>query len=123
MSSDLIALVVAVTLGAVVVVVGLRRNLADTTLNWLPRSGDDSEREVATPISPDWGRRRRPLTRRQRRWRGGLFLLLGLAYAVMALVWSDNRLFDAFLAALWMILAAGHFRGSSTSDIDSNERG
>jgi hypothetical protein len=37
MSSDLIALVVGITLDIAIVVLGLRRNLSDVTRSWLPR--------------------------------------------------------------------------------------
>jgi hypothetical protein len=48
MSSDLIAWVVAITLAIAVVVLGLRRNLSETTRNGLPRFGGDSEQATAT---------------------------------------------------------------------------
>jgi hypothetical protein len=35
----------------------------------------------------------------------GGFLLLGLAYAVMALLWANDRLIHAVFAALWAIIA------------------
>jgi hypothetical protein len=41
----------------------------------------------------------------------GGFLLLGLAYAVMALLSADDRLIHAVFAALWTINAAGYFFG------------
>jgi len=109
MSSDLIAWIVAVTLSVAVIVLGLRRNLGDTTRGWLPRPGEASEREGATLSSPDGGRRSRPLTPRQRRWMTGGFLLLGIVYAVMALLWANDRLIHAVLAALWAIIAVAYF--------------
>jgi hypothetical protein len=111
MSSDLIALVLAITLGLAVIGLGLRRDLGDTTRNWLPRFEGASEREVATLRSPDGGRRPRPLTPRQKRWMVGGFLLLGLAHAVMALLSANNRLMHAVFAALWAIIAVGYFLG------------
>jgi AcrR family transcriptional regulator len=111
MTSEMAAWLVAITLGVVVVGAGLRRNLADTTRKWLPRPGEVSEREVATLRSPKEGRRPRSLTPRQRRWVAGGFLLLGLAYAAMALLSANDRLIHAVLAALWAIIAAGYFRG------------
>jgi hypothetical protein len=111
MTSELIAWLVAITLGVVVVGVGLQRNLADTTRRWLPKPGEASEREVATLRAPDGGRRSRSLTARQRRWLAGGFLLLGLAYAAMALIWANDRLIHAVFAALWVVTAAGYFRG------------
>jgi hypothetical protein len=44
MSSDFVAWVIAIALGIAVVVLGLRRNLSETTRNWLPRFGGDPER-------------------------------------------------------------------------------
>jgi hypothetical protein len=118
MGSDLVAWVVAITLGIAVVVLGLRRELADTTRSWLPRPGEDSEREVATLRSFDGERRPRQLTLRQKRWMAGGFLLLGLAYAVMALVWAENRSIHAVFAALWAIVAVGYFLGRLPLSVD-----
>ncbi len=41
----------------------------------------------------------------------GGFLLLGLAYAVMAMFWTSDRLIHAVFAALWVIIAVAYFRG------------
>lgn len=112
MSSDLIGLVVAVTLAIAVVILGLRRNLSETTRNGLPRFGGDPERATATLGLYEGGeRRRRPLSPRQRRWLSGGFLLLGLAYAVMAILWANDRLIHAVFAALWVIIAVAYFQG------------
>ena len=111
MSSDLIAWIVAVGLGIVVVVLGLRRNLGETTRNWLPRSEGASEQETgALGLSGD-GQGRRPLSPRQRRWMSAGSLLLGLAYAAMATLWANDRLIHAVFAALWMIIAVAYFQG------------
>jgi len=48
MSSDLIALAVAFTLGAVVVLVGLRRNLSETTRTGMPRFEVNPRRATPT---------------------------------------------------------------------------
>lgn len=109
MSSDLIAWVVAVTLGIAVVVIGLRRNLSEATRNGMPRFGGDPER--TTPTLEGEERRRRPLSRRQKRWMAGGFLLLGLTYAVMALLWANDRLIHAVFAALWATIAVAYFLG------------
>lgn len=112
MSSDLIVLIVALTLGTAVVIVGLRRNLSETTRNGLPRFGEDPEQVPSTlGLCEGEERRRRPLSPRQRWWMAGGFLLLGLAYAAMALLWADDRLTHAVFAALWVILAVGYFLG------------
>ena len=112
MSSDLIAWIVAIGLGIAVVVLGLRRNLGETTRNWLPRSEGASVQETgALGLSGDGQRRRRPLSPRQRRWMSGGFLLLGLAYAVMAMLWAHDRLIHAVFAALWVIIAVAYFQG------------
>lgn len=63
MSSDLIALAVAITLGIAVVVLGLRRNLSDTTRNGLPPFGGASEgATVMLGLYEGEERRRRPLS-------------------------------------------------------------
>ncbi len=41
----------------------------------------------------------------------GGFLLLGLAYAVMAALWGNDRLIHAVFAALWMTIAVAYFLG------------
>jgi hypothetical protein len=46
MSSDLMAWIVAITLGLAVVGLGLRRYLADITRNWLPRFGEPRSRRL-----------------------------------------------------------------------------
>lgn len=105
MSSDLIALVVAIALGVAVVGMGLRRNLGDTTRDWLPRPGEASEWVTATSGAPDGERRHRPLSPRQRRWIVGVYLLLSLCNAALALSEADDRLFHAIIAGLWALLA------------------
>jgi hypothetical protein len=108
MSSDLIAWVVAVTLGIAVVVLGLRRNLSETTRKGLPRFGGDSERANPTLGLYEGGERRRgSLSPRQRRWTIGFYLLVSLAYAAFAIFGRhDNGLFDAILAGGFALNAA-----------------
>jgi hypothetical protein len=48
MSSDFVALVVALTLGTAVVLLGLRRNLSETTRDGIPRFGVAPKRATAT---------------------------------------------------------------------------
>ena len=111
MSSDLIAWIVAIGLGIAVVVLGLRRNLGETTRNWLPQSEGDREQETEVLGPSGDGQWRRPLSPRQRRWMSGGFLLLGLAYAVMAILSANDRLIHAVFAASWAIVAVAYFRG------------
>jgi hypothetical protein len=109
MSSDLIAWVVALALGIAVVALGLRRNLSDTIRNGLPRFGGDPERATATlGLYEGEGRRRRPLSPRQRRWMIGVYLLMSLSFAAFAALSAHDRLFNAILpphlrSTLWCI--------------------
>jgi hypothetical protein len=103
MSSDLIALAVALTLGTAVVIVGLRRNLSETTRNGLPRFGRDPERPTATlGLYEGEERKRRPLSRRQRRRLVSLYLLIALSQAASAVL-SHDRLIHAAAAALLVL--------------------
>lgn len=111
MSSNLIAWIGAIGLGIAVVALGLRRNLGETTRNWLPRFEETSERATGVLGPSGHGRSRRPLTPRQRRWMSGGSLLLGLAYAVMAMLSANDRLIHAVFAALWVIIAVAYFKG------------
>jgi hypothetical protein len=104
MSSDLIAWVVAITFGIAVVVVGLRRNLSETTRNGLPRFGGDPERATPTlGLYEGEERRRRPLSPRQRRWLVSFYLLIALTYATFAVLSADSRLHDAGIAGLFAL--------------------
>lgn len=105
MSSDFIAWIVAIALGVAVVGLGLRRNLADTTRNWLPRSGEASEWVTATLEAPGSERRRHPLSPRQRRWTVGLYLLISLWNAAQVLIWVDDRLRHTIIAVLFALIA------------------
>lgn len=107
MSSDLIAWVVAIALGLVVVVLGTRRNLSDTTRNGLPRLGGGSEQETVTLGLYEGGeRRRRPLSPRQRRWMIWSYLLMSLAFAAIAVLSAHDKLFNAIFAAMFALNAA-----------------
>lgn len=48
----------------------------------------------------------------------GGFLLFGLAYAVMATLWADDRLIHAVFAALWVVIAVGYFQGKLPLSVD-----
>lgn len=104
MSGDLIVLIVALTLGTAVVIMGLRRNLSETTRNGLPRFGGDPE--GATPTLGRYegeGRRRRPLSPRQRRWLVSFYLLMAFTYAAFAVLPADDRLHDAGFAGFFAL--------------------
>jgi hypothetical protein len=105
MSSDLIALVVALALGAAVVILGLRRNLSETTRNGLPWFGGDPD--AAAPklgLYEGEERRRRQLSPRQRRWHVSFYLLMALTYAAFAVLSADDRLHDASMAGLFALV-------------------
>jgi hypothetical protein len=103
MSSDLIAWVVAITLGIAVVVLGLRRNLADVTQSWPPRFGEASKPVTATPEPLDGGQGRRELSPRQRRFAIWAYLLASVFNAALAVLSADDRLLHAVSAALFAI--------------------
>jgi hypothetical protein len=48
----------------------------------------------------------------------GGFLLLGLAYAVMAMLWANDRLIHAVFAALWVIIAVAYFQGKLSLSVN-----
>jgi hypothetical protein len=102
MSSDLIAWVVAITLGVVVVVLGWRRNLGDVTQDWLPRFGGPSESVTAMP-EPAAGGQGRDLSPRQRGFLICGYLMLGLGNAADAALSSDDRPLHAIGAATFGI--------------------
>lgn len=102
MSSDLIAWVVAITLGAVVVVLGWRRNLGDVTQDWLPRFGESPEPVTTGPESAAGGRRRE-LSPRQRRLVIWGYLVLAVSYAAITVLSAHSRLLHAASAATFGI--------------------
>jgi hypothetical protein len=103
MSNDLVAWVVAIGLGTVVVVVGMRRNLSETTRNNLPRFERNPELATA-PVAPSEGEReRKPLSLRQARWLASLYLLVALVNAADAVLSSDDRLLNVATAALFVL--------------------
>lgn len=107
MSTDLIALVVALGLGAVVIVLGLRRNLSETTRNGLPRFENDAEQATATlGLYEGEERPRRPPSPRQRIWLGAFCLLIALGQAVSALQLTDDWLLRAGAAVLFALEGA-----------------
>lgn len=103
MSSDLIALVVAITLGLVVVGLGLRRNLSDVTRGWLPRFGQAPDPATGPPGLFDGGGGRRQISPRQRRLSIWFYLLLSVGYAAFAVLSAHSRLWHASMAALFAI--------------------
>src|SRR6478609_9609615 len=104
MSRDLIALMGALVLGTAVVILGLRRNLSETTREWLPRFGGDSE-QPTVGLYEGGDRPRQPPSPRQRRWMASLYLLLALSNLAFAVLSADGRLFHAGIAALWVLAA------------------
>jgi hypothetical protein len=119
MSSDLIAWIVAITLGAAVVVLGLRRNLSETTRNGLPRFGGDPERATATlGLYEGEERRRRPLSPRQRRLMIWGYLLMSLTFAAFAVLSAHDRFSSAILAAAFALNAAVIWLKRSPSSLD-----
>jgi len=121
MSSDLIAWVVAITLGIAVVILGLRRNLSDTTRNGFPRFGANSERATATlGLYEGEERRRRPLSPRQRRWMISAYLLMSFIYAAFAVLSADGRLFRAILAAGFAFNAVMFWAKRPPSSLDGS---
>ena len=106
MSTELIAWVVAIGLGTVVVVVGLRRDLSETTRSNLPRFGEGSESATATVGLWEGERRgnpRRPLSPRQARWLASVYLLIGAFNAARVVLSPDDRLLHAATAALFTL--------------------
>jgi hypothetical protein len=113
MSSDLIAWVVGITLGIVVVGLGLRRNLGDVTRSWLPRFGEAPE--PATPEFFDGGQERRQLSPWQRRFVICSYLLTSVCNAALAVQSADNRLLHAIFAALFAIVVVPMLKRSPSS--------
>lgn len=102
MSSDLVALVIALALGTAVVILGLRRNLSETTRNGLPRFGRDSEQAPATlGLYEGEERKRRPLSPQQQRWLASLYLLIALGNAAVAVLSADSQLLHASTAGMF----------------------
>lgn len=121
MSSDLIAWVVAITLGIAVVVLGLRRNLSDATRNGLPRFGGDPKRATATlGLYEGEERRRSSLSPRQRRWMIWAYLLMSLAFAAFAVLSAHDRLFNAILATMFALNAVVFWLKRSPSSLDGS---
>jgi len=112
MSTDLIALTVAIGLGTVVVVIGLRRDLSATTRSNLPRFGEDSAPATATVGLWEGERGGKPPSPRQMRWLASLNLLIALGNAADAILSSDDRLLHAVSAALFAFAALMAFRTS-----------
>jgi hypothetical protein len=106
MSSDLVALAVAAALGAVVVVVGLRRNLSETTRNGLRQSRELQEQATVTlGLYQGEERPRRPLSPRQQRWAALGYLVFALSWAAIAAVSAHERLAHLVFAVAWAICA------------------
>lgn len=103
MSSDLVALVVALALGGAVVILGLRRNLSETTRDGLPRFGGPEGATATLGLYEGRERRREPVSRRQRLW---LVSLLALMQAASAILSSQDRVIHAAAAGLFAVVFA-----------------
>jgi len=101
MSGDLIVLAAAVGLSLVVVLLGSRRDLGDTTRSWLPRFGKDPESADVGPVASVGEGGRRPLTPLQRRLLAGMYLFFATYNAVSALSWADDPLFRGLTAVVF----------------------
>lgn len=102
----------AIGVGAAVVVLGLRRDLSHTTRDGLPRLGNHSE-QVTESLGFYEGeeRRRRPLSPREMRLMGSLYLLLSVINAALAVL--GGGLFYAVIAALWALAAVWWLKRSA----------
>ena len=103
MNSDLIAGVVAVVLGVAVVVLGLRRDLSETTRSGIRQLEADPDKSTATLglfQGEERPRRRRP-SARERRWIIAFYLLFGLCFAAFAVV--SGGLWEATMAVVWIL--------------------
>lgn len=106
MNGDLVALGIALLLGAAVVILGLRRELSETTRDGIPRFHEDpQESTMALGLYEGEERPRRPLTPVQRRWLALFWLLLALNQAASAVLTSDDRLIHAALGAGFLFTA------------------
>jgi hypothetical protein len=100
MSSDLVPVAIAVVLGAAVVVLGVRRNLSETTRNGLPRYGDPERATATLGLYEGEERPRRRPSRLEQRWFAAIYLLWALFEAISAVLSSHERLIHAAMAAL-----------------------
>jgi hypothetical protein len=105
MSTDVIALIIALGLGIAVVVLGLRRDLSETTRNGLPRFGEAPEQATAAVGPSEGGQERKPLSPKQARGLAALYLLIGLGNAVDAVLSSDGRAVHVVLPAGFTLCA------------------
>lgn len=105
MSSSLVAFALAGVLAAAVVVIGLRRNLSQTTREGLPEFGGDPE-GVTTNLDLYQGeeRPRGPLSRRQQLSFLAIFLIFAIVQIVDAILSADDRL--QHLAGALLVLVA-----------------
>jgi hypothetical protein len=109
MSSDLIAGVIAIALGAVVVGLGLRRKLSDVTRSGLPQYKRDPEAvSIATELYTGPPRRSQ-LSPRMRRAGICLYLFMFLGWAALAAFGAQERPAHVILATLSAGTAVGFF--------------
>jgi hypothetical protein len=114
MSSDLIAWIVAISLGIAVVVLGLRRNLSQATRNGLPRFGGGERATPTLGLYIGAERRRRPLSSQHRRWLVAFYVLIAFTDTAFAVLSADNRLLHASTAGLFALGAVFLLRQGSS---------
>lgn len=115
MGGDLIALVVALGLGAVVVVIGLRRNLSPTTRNGLPEFGGGAGPGSEAVGLYEGEERPRRISPRQQRWMASFYLVGALTYGVLAILSADDRLIRVGMAVVFALGAGLALRRSLRS--------
>jgi hypothetical protein len=86
-------------------VVGLRRNLSETTRDGLPRFGGAPDEKAEALEPSEAGQGRKPLSPKQARWLAAMYLLIGLSNAVDAVLSSDDRAIHVATAALFAFCA------------------
>jgi peptidoglycan/LPS O-acetylase OafA/YrhL len=106
MSSDLLAVLIAVGLGAAVVILGLKRNLSETTRSGLPRYGGPERATATLGLYEGEERPRRRPSRREQRWFVAVYLVWALFEAAVAVLSSHDTLIHAAMAGLLLLAVA-----------------
>lgn len=108
---ELIAWLVASTLAVVVIGVGLRRNLSETTRRWLPRFGARPTARLGLYEGEE--RRRHPLSARETRRLAYAYLVLGVFNMALAVLGGDLELLYAAFGAGWVLIAVRFLKKSA----------